>query len=343
MRQIIKAGTMLAACWTAMAGWQVSAAAQEVKLRVADSFPFNHFIAENITKHWMSEVERRTDGAVEFEYFPAEQLGKARDMLALTLSGVTDIGFVGPSYVSDKMPLSAVAELPGMFTTACAGTMAYWELAKEGGFLDENEFSPNGVRVLFALVLAPYQLYLRENHFENIASLEGLKLRSSSGAVELIRNLGAVSVQMPAPEVYQSLSRGAFDGLTSPIASIFSYDWQGLVKYATKGESFGSFVVTYVISEDRWEKLPADVQKAMTEAGEATTRHGCQFADKDERSGGSKLEEAGITQVELSEEYRGKLNEASQALSTSWAKALDARGKPGTEALDAFRAQLPEK
>lgn len=39
-------------------------------------------------------------------------MGKAKDLLSLTQSGVLDIGYVGPSYVSDKLPLFSVGELP---------------------------------------------------------------------------------------------------------------------------------------------------------------------------------------------------------------------------------------
>jgi len=92
---------------------------KKLVLRVADSFPPGHAIPDYATKWWMDAVTKATQGAVEFEYYPAEQLGKAKDLLALTQSGVADIAYVGPSYVSDKMPLSAVSQLPGMFTSAC--------------------------------------------------------------------------------------------------------------------------------------------------------------------------------------------------------------------------------
>src|SRR3546814_3858912 len=57
------------------------------KLRVADSLPVGHFFAESGTKFWMAEVKRLTGGKVDFEYFPSEQLGKAKDMLTLTQTG----------------------------------------------------------------------------------------------------------------------------------------------------------------------------------------------------------------------------------------------------------------
>ena len=40
-------------------------------------------------------------------------------MLQLATTGVADITYVVPSYVSDKMPLMTVSELPGMAATSC--------------------------------------------------------------------------------------------------------------------------------------------------------------------------------------------------------------------------------
>ena len=131
------------------------ASAQSIELRAADSFPTGHYIANNLAKAFMVSVGEKTAGKVTFKYFPAQQLGKAADLLSLTQSGVTDIGYVGPSYVSDKMPLSSVGQLPEAFNTACEGTKAYWEIAKPGGILDKAEFAPNGIRLLMAMVLPP--------------------------------------------------------------------------------------------------------------------------------------------------------------------------------------------
>lgn len=334
-------GCLLAATLVALAASAPAAYAQQVKLRVADSFPVGHFIPEVATKTWMAEVTKATNGAVTFEYFPAEQLGKAKDLLALTVSGVADVGYVAPSYISDKLPLSGVAELPGQFAESCAGTEAYWNLAKPGGILDKREFAPNGVRVLFAFVLPPYQFFLAKAKLESLKSLEGLKIRPTSGGVEVVRRLKAVPVQIPAPEVYESLSRGTIDGVVFPISSIFAYNLQGLLKYATIGESLGSFVATYAISGRKWKALPPNVQKAMADAGEAAMRRMCKYVDENVSKDTDKLRQQGVTMVQLPAADKKKLAELTTDAGAVWAESLDKRGKPGTEVFKAFRAALP--
>ena len=251
------------------AGWGLSVAllplavkpvaAQEIELRAADSLPTGHYIAQSLIEPFMERVSERT-GKTEFAYFPAQQLGKAKDLLSLTQTGVTDIGYVGPSYVSDKMPLSAVGQLPEAFSTSCEGTMAYWEIAKPGGALDQAEFAPNGVRLLMAMVLPPYNL-----------------LTSSR---EISQKIGGVPVQMPAPEVREALSRGTIDAGLFPYPSVTPYGMETFLDWGTQGMNFGSFVATYVISHEKWGSLPEDVQQAMTAIGEDLTREGCETADR---------------------------------------------------------------
>src|SRR6202047_2072255 len=100
--------------------------ADPIPLRVADSFPKGHYLVKLILEPWMEEVKKRTHNAVSFEHYSAQQLGKAADMLKLTQTGVADIGYIAPAYVSDKMPVSEVAMLPGEFEHSCQGTLAYW-------------------------------------------------------------------------------------------------------------------------------------------------------------------------------------------------------------------------
>ena len=312
----------------------------QTTLRVADALPANHFFVEQATKFWMLEVSRDTDDAVKFEYYPAEQLGKAKDLLALTKSGVVDIGYVVPSYVSDRMPLSAVAELPGLFSSSCRGTLAYWKLAQGDGVLARREYDPNGVRVLFAIVMPPYQIFLQRK-IDNIKSFEGVKLRTTGGAQDLIiTRLNAVPVHITAPELHESLARGTVDGMVFPTASALAYDVAGLVKASTVNENFGSAVLTYMISNTRWNSLTPAVRQAMLAAGEKTVRRICAYADREVDSDLAKIRAKGVAVAPLPAEDKPALAALADGISQEWAEQLDKRGKGGSEALRAFMEAL---
>lgn len=312
-------------------------AAAQTKLRVGDSLPLNHWFVENGTKYWMQEVQRKTQNAIQFEYFPAEQLGKAKDMLSLTQSGVIDIGYVVPTYVQDKMPLTAVAELPGTFGSSCEGTMAFWKLAQGDGALNKREYQPNGVRVIFAIVMPPYQVFSGQRPISSLAHLQGMKLRTTGGAQDtLVTRLKAVPVRMAAPDLHESLSRGTVDGMVFPASSVLSYNIEGLVKSGITGENFGSAVLSYMMSETRWKALPQNVRDAMAEAGEATTRRICAYADRELAADIEKIRAKGAVLAPLPAAERAQLATTSASVRGEWAEALNGRGKPGTEILKSF-------
>lgn len=330
-------GTLTALTLTA-----ATARAEEV-LRIGDSFPVGHYISENLTKFFMEEATRLSDGEISFEYFPAQQMGKAKDMLSLTQSGVLDIGYIAPAYVSDKMPLGSVGELPEAITTACEGVTAYWEIAKPGGVLDEAEIAPQGMRLLAIWVLPPYQAYTAKRELTGLDSFKGMKIRASGSAMELTaRKLGAVPVQMPAPEVREGVSRGTLDGLFFGASSLLPYEIAPYLAQGSKGVNFATFVVTYMISQSRWDGLSPEVQAALTEAGETATFRGCKISDELDATDKASIAEGGVTYVDFPPEEKAKIEAILAEVGAEWAEEMEAQGKPGKKVLEAFRAALPK-
>src|SRR3954453_15164571 len=292
--EMIRVLTALAGSGFLIASTVLAQAADPIKLRVADSFPKGHFIVKLVLDPWMEQVTKRTNNAVTFEHYPAQQLGKAADMLKLTQTGVADIGYVAPGYTSEKMPVSEAAMLPGAFEHACQGTLAYWKLARNG-VIAEQDYTANNIRLLLAVTLPQYRIFTVKQPVKDVSDVTGLKLRSTGGAQDLtLRALGAVPVRMAAPDAYESLSRGTMDGLLFPLESVVAYGADKLVKHATDGLGFGSFVVSYSISETVWKKLAPEIQKAMVDVANENMPSVCQEVQKADETTKQNLEAAGL-------------------------------------------------
>ena len=338
LKQFAQAALAVAATVALGAGAQ---AQTTTKIKIADSFPVGHYLPRYITTPMMEKLKANPAAkGIEFEYYPAEQMGKAKDFLSLVQSGVIDIAYVAPGFVSDKMPLSVVSELPLEFSGSCQGTMAYWNLAKPGGLLDKKEFAPNGVRLLFTIVLPPYQIITRKP-FSNLKEIEGMKIRASGSAKELVlKKLKAIPVLMPTPDVYESLSRGTIDGVLFPFNSLAPYEIHKLSKTGTIGENFGTFVANWVISEKRFQSLPPAVQQDLTAMGEQLTKAACTQVEKDEAGDIEKVKAAGVKLTPLSAADKATVATVMHDVAKDWADTLDKRGKSGTEVLNAFKAGL---
>src|SRR5467141_297038 len=240
-RRVAAAAVILAA------GTAPTVSQEKITLRPADSLPNGHVIHELVAKPFMELVTKATNGQVAFQHFPSEQLGKAKDMAQLTVAGVADLAYIVPSYSSDKYPLTAVAELPGILDTECQGSLAFYKISHNGGILETKEFAPNQLRPLVTIALPAYQIQLATSREVKTAKdLEGLKIRTTGGAMDLMmRSIGGVPVRMAAPEIYESLTRGTLDGLIFSYQSSVSYDFGKILKSGTEGLNFGTAIFTY--------------------------------------------------------------------------------------------------
>jgi TRAP-type C4-dicarboxylate transport system substrate-binding protein len=313
-------------------------------LRIADSLPVGHFITQVITKPFIEQVEARTQGRIKLQYFPGEQLGKAKDLLMLTQNGVVDIGYVSPDYASDKMPLAAAFELPGLFSNYCQATAALWTTTHDGGYLQKSEFEPNRVIPVLTLMLPAYQALLSSSKpVAGLDDLKGLKLRSAGGAMDFtLRGLGIVPIKMTPPEVYESMSRGTIDGAIFPYMSAVSYQLQGLVKQGSVSRNFGTVVLTYSISENSFKRLPPDDQNLIMTIGKEISINACRRFEEIENRSLDTFKEKGMRLIEFSTADDQILERAFDNAAKDWAQALESRGKPGLRTLDAIKKAISD-
>ena len=333
--------TCLAIAAAAAIAVATPAMSQQITLRVADNLPATHFLAEHGTTYFMEEVTKRTDGRVTFEYYPSQQLGKSKDMLTILQSGLADIALVVPSYMSEKLPLSGVIDLPGGTATSCQGGKVYSELLEQDGWLAKNEFDKAGARKVFVYVNPPYEMFLAAGDAPNVLDLGGAKVRSVGGALDLVvRELNGVPVRLAAPEIRESLSRGTVDGIVFPVPTVKSYKLQDLIKSGTRGAKLATVATGYMISDAAWAKLPADVQAVIEAVGDEAMQRVCAHVDKDVAATFETFEQAGIRIADVTAQEQQVLQDVFAKVREDWAKGLDARGLPGSDALAAFNDVL---
>lgn len=321
-----------------------SAAAQDYTFRLADALPPEHVIHRAAGGPFMKKVEEKTEGKVKFEHYPAGQLGKGEGILDAVTSGLADIGYIIPSHIAGKMALSAVAELPGGYPDACAGTKALMELAMPGGMLDKIEFEPNGVRSLVTVVLPPYQASFSSASVQTLGDISGRKIRSNPGPMEMsINTLGGVPIRLAPSEIFDSLSKGTIDGFYLPYVSILSYGLDEQVKTVTEGANFGSVVITYGMAIGKWSELPEDIQQALTEAGQEASLEACAQFDKEEAAAGDELRGKGIDFIAFEGTDADELKNRFDALGEEWATLMESRGEEEAgDVLAAFRQAVEE-
>jgi TRAP-type C4-dicarboxylate transport system substrate-binding protein len=104
--------------------------------------------------------------------------------------------------------------------------------------------------------------------------------------------------------------------------------------------NFGSFASTYVISERKWNSLPADIRAIMDKVGLETSLYACKKIGDDQQPAVERLKAAGIRFVDFSAADKAKVEEALRPVGQQWAKQLDERGLPGSAVLKAYLDEL---
>ena len=316
--------------------------AQTITLRIADSLPAGHVIHDVVTKPFIDEVEKESNGKIKFQHFPGGQLGKAKDLLSLTQSGVVDVGYVVPAYQSDKMPLTAAMELPGAYTDYCQGMRAFYALTHDKGYLLKNEFAPNKVVPLISFMLPPYQIVIASKRkVENLADFDGLKVRSAGGAMDfMLQQLKVVPVRMTPPEIYESLSRGTIDGAVLPYQSVKSYGLTNLLTTGTTKQNFGSVALTYSIGESKWAKLPESARQIISKVAKKVSLESCQNFLSAESASLQGVKAKGVKQIDFSDADEKKLDTIFDHVGQDWATSLESRSKPGKATLQAIKSAI---
>jgi TRAP-type C4-dicarboxylate transport system substrate-binding protein len=338
----MKIRTFFATTAIALVGMVASAAHAEdvTKLKFASFLPATHTGTEQGSNVFMKAAKEASGGAIDFEFYPGGQAGKALQLWDLVRSGAIDMAEIAGGYISsDKSPLLGIMELPGPNMKSCQVAGAMKTMASEGGAIHESDFKPAGIR---ALAFYPYPAYGPAASTKKVTSVEdlaGMKMRNAGGLQELtVQAVGGVAVKMPSPEVYQSLQRGTLDAVLFSFLSVRDYDLASIADYGVTGWSFGTPGTLTFISEKAYQSLPKELQDALTKAGMVSSDHWCDYVDTKEVEYIADAESKGMEIYTWSKDDVAKLNELTANIPNDWAAGLDARGKPGTAVLDEFRS-----
>lgn len=316
----------------------VPATAQDtITLKVAHPLPETHFSWQLGIKRVLDTITEQTNGRVQFEVYPGNQLG--RDTYGLLKSGIADMAMIVPVYMADKFPLTAVTEFPGFYDSTCEASAKYQELAKPGGPLDVAEYAPQGLKTVFVTTTAP-QRYMTAT--KKVASLEeaaGAKIYAAGAALgKSVRAVGSVAISITASELYDSVNRGTVDGALFPYSSTDAYKLGGILRNEVGGIKFGVTSWFVAMGERSFDALPPEVQEVVLNAGLSVEREFCAFTDNDDARIRQELSARGdLTINELSDEQKALWLERLAAAAEEWAAEMDAAGLKGTELLAAMR------
>ncbi|MFC1942594.1 TRAP transporter substrate-binding protein [Chloroflexota bacterium] len=225
----------------------------------------SHFNAQHglylAGQYYADRVNEETNGRVVITTFPTGTLSSAPEVFEGVVAGVSDIGAASPAYTPGRFPAVDSTSVPlpskSAYVTSHMGS-DFW-----------FHFQPaewDDVHVLWIDAAGPYVLSSTDKQIKTPADLKGLKLRASGPqAAAFAAALGGTPVSVPMPEVYEAASKGILDVLVTPVETHKGWRHAEVTKYVTKLPVTFTTPGFSVMNMDKWNALPADIQKIMTD------------------------------------------------------------------------------
>jgi len=293
---------------------------ETITLKLTDHFPATHLIGKAAITPFAKRVEELTGGKIKMPYFPAQQLGKAKDMLTLVQGGIADISYIVPVYVG-KLPLNSVICLPSPAKNSMESSKLGVKIMNTGKFLQEWE--ANGIKPLWVIITPPYDVQTTKKPVTKLGDLKGLKLRTPGGMQDSFAPLvGVVPVSAPGPELYEVIARGVADGSVMSYASLRSYHIDDIMKYTTYGANFGNFSGIYGISMKKWAALSDEMKRALEKASAEATIAQAKEWDDNETELYKEFKAKGIKIYDLTDADKKEWSKALAPMRDEWVKSI---------------------
>lgn len=240
------------------------AQAAEVTLKGISGWPKSFPMVAKDFLPFIEEANKRGKGHFKIKWTGGSELGKPAAQAKGFKSGVYDVMYTAGSYLQGSIP-----EIDAL----SAQTIKPWDARKSGGMAILNKAVSkrlNGIILAHTASSVQFQLYLRKKPKigpDGVISLKGFKMRSVPIYDGFLKTLGATTMTVHVPEIYEALQRGVVDGFPFPNLWTRKFKWNKFVTH-TVHPSFYQIEACSFISNKALGKLSPEGRKIMLKAGE---------------------------------------------------------------------------
>ncbi len=310
-------------------------AAAKTTLTYSNFFPPTH-IQSLLAEQWIKEVEKRTNGEISINYFPASTLTKAPQTYDGVVQGIADIGMTVLAYSRGRFPVAAAIDLPMGYSSGVQATnIANGVLEK----FDPEEFKDT--ELMFLHAHGPGLLHTRDKAVHTLDDINGLKIRSTGTSGRLVAALGASPVGKSMGETYQMLQKGVVDGSMHPMETNKGWKVGEVVDYMTQNFST-AYTTTFAVfmNKSKWNSLTADQQKTIQEINaEFALKHG-QAWDESDEEGLAFFKSKGGEVISQSDAEAKKWAKQAGSVVDEYIKSVAEKGIDGKAVVDYIKANL---
>ena len=238
-------------------GVNANGADKTVKLRFSHNVPTTHPIHHELIVPWTKSIEKASNGTIQIQIFPAQQLGPAREHYNMARDGIADFAFYLVGIEPGRFPVATAAEIPFLVKDLVKGTRALHEWYSKYA---EKEMSD--VKLCLLYFDGGGTIHANKKIMRP-ADLKGMKIRSPNGtAARLYKLSGAAPIQVSASEAAEAMERGVADALSFPWNLLRLLGIDRVVKYHMD-INFYALGISTVMNKNSYDKLSPAQKKVI--------------------------------------------------------------------------------
>lgn len=290
-----------------------------IKMRLASGLEAKH--GTSIVVQWFAdEVGKRTKGALVIETYHGGVLLGHREVIDAVKANSVEFALSPGGHWNVLTPLM---EFPNIFflTDSEKTFLGARDVIRE---VMTQVAAENNIKFLYCIPYGEVGLANKKRPVNVMEDMKGLKIRGvSKGAFDSLETLGAVPYDIPTPEVYDAIAKGAVDGVATGTETITARKWYEATKYVVLPFNISTWLV--FMNMQVFNGLPKEIQNIVLEVAkdaEARQVDARRAYDDENRKLLSEKQTIKILTSDESKVWAAKLKPVHDA----WVKSSAAKG-----------------
>jgi TRAP-type C4-dicarboxylate transport system substrate-binding protein len=283
-------------------------------------------VFEKADQWFASEITKRTQGKVKFDFFWSGTLLKYQDMITGVGSGVADFGQGAGLFTPNLHPYWTTLNQVGTGNDSWVMQWASYEMIHNNPEI-KAEFDKLNLVPTYGYGPGE-EVFIFKKPATKLEDFKGLRFRTYGEAFpKVVAKLGMVPVNLPLTDVYESLDRGVIDGAFAAIVRAYAMKWGEVAKYWSESAYNQDCAdVTVVINKKTWNSLSEETRKIISEVAREYNDYVQKSLIEAEKQERSDLMASGVQFLKFSPEVDKIYVKAARDASEDWFAKHDSKG-----------------
>jgi len=289
---------------------------------------------------WAADMERKTDGHWKIRLHYGGVLAPSREQLEGIKAGMFEAAGICSAYTPGKVPLHTVHELPFIAPNENRDIFQMVVELWKHPALRKELLKWNAVPLL-ASGLPQYHL-MGNRPVRKVEDLDGARIVIRGEIGTVLEEFGAVPTLIPAPEVYEALSRGTIDlaafRWTQAYGTFRIYE---VSEYVSIPVSLGTMSCFFIANKDAWDALPEEFrQYHMDWYDKAPDVWAAEYEKADDKW--IPIFKKNLEFIDFPVSERSKITAKAEEFYEKWVAAREQQGLPGRDILGYYLRKRKE-